>query len=369
VIYYYNVNSAVSKFNYCYLEKVNVIKTVKVRKIIHIDMDAFYASIEQRDNPSYRKKPLAVGSKSERGVIAAASYEARKYGVRSAMSSVVAIKKCPELLFVPPRISYYKEVSKKIMTIFQEYTDCIEPLSLDEAFLDVTENKKDIPSATIIAQAIKKQIKEELSLVASAGVSYNKFLAKVASDVNKPDGLFVIPPKDAIGFIERLPIERFFGVGKVGAKKMHSLGIRNGKDLKEKELLFLINNFGKAGKYFYDISRGIDERPVVVNRQRKSIGAERTFSKDVIHIQDVFEKLEDVLNEAFARMQKANKYGKTITIKIKYHDFEQITRSKSFQNPISDIELLKQAVIQILKQIDSWEKPIRLIGITASNLS
>lgn len=330
-------------------------------------MDAFYASVEQRDNDDFKGKPLVVGSRSERGVIAAASYEARKFGVRSAMPSSTALKKCPELIFVKPRIDYYKTVSKEIMNIFHEYTNLVEPLSLDEAFLDVTENSINQPSATLLAKELKEKIHAATQLNASAGVSYNKFLAKIASDVNKPNGLFVIPPEKAIAFIDTLEIRKFFGIGKVGAQKMLELGIKNGADLRTKDKAFLAEHFGKNGLYFYDIARGIDNRPVNPNRERKSVGAEQTFQKDVIRIDEVFNHLESIANECFRRLEKTGKMGKTITLKIRYSNFETITKSKTFSGTIASQEVFRMALLQVLKLVDEWEKPIRLLGVSVSN--
>lgn len=338
-----------------------------MRKIIHIDMDAFYASIEQRDFPEYRGKPLAVGYAEARGVVAAASYEARKYGVRSAMPSKTALRKCPELIFVPPRFDVYKEVSDQIMDIFLEYTDLVEPLSLDEAFLDVTENHKNIPSATLIAKEIKQRIKEITGLTASAGISHNKFLAKIASDYDKPDGLFVIHPKDAEKFVESLEIERFFGVGKVTAKKMHQLGIHTGADLKQMSEVFLAQHFGKVGRIYYENARAIDERDVNPNRIRKSIGAENTFDIDLVTSTKMTIELYHIARRTWERIDEKQFYGRTITLKIKYTDFEIITRSKTLPAPVNDFHIFWDTAKEMLKHIDTSQKKVRLMGLSISN--
>lgn len=338
-----------------------------VRKVIHIDMDAFYASIEQRDNPELQGKPLAVGHGEARGVVAAASYEARKYGVRSAMPSTTALKKCPHLTFVSPRFDVYKSVSQQIMDIFLEYTDLVEPLSLDEAFLDVTGNHKNIPSATQIAQEIKKRIKEVTGLTASAGVSFNKFLAKIASDYDKPNGLYVIVPKDAEAFVETLEIERFFGVGKVTAEKMHKLGIHTGADLKKFSREGLAHHFGKAGHIYYDNARAIDHRPVTPNRVRKSIGAENTFDTDLTTSTRLTLELYQIARRVWERIEAKQFYGRTLTLKIKYEDFAVHTRSRTIATRINDFQLLWTTTKAILSQIETTEKKIRLMGIYISN--
>lgn len=337
-----------------------------MRKIIHIDMDAFFASIEQRDNPEYRGKPLAVGYAGERGVVAAASYEARRYGVRSAMSSRMALKRCPHLIFTPSRFDAYKEVSRQIMNIFGEYTDLIEPLSLDEAFLDVTENHKNIRSATIIAKEIKQKIKDTTQITASAGVSFNKFLAKIASDYNKPDGLFVIQPKDAEKFVESLAIERFFGVGKVTAKYMHQIGIKNGLDLKQRSESELTAHFGKMGHQFYQYARGLDDRPVEPDRIRKSLGAENTFEKDMDSYEELTTEMEAIAREVIRRISKRSFYGRTVTLKIKYADFKTISRSKTLSEPISNYEMLIDIGKELLQMVDISPK-VRLLGLSIKN--
>ena len=337
------------------------------RKIIHIDMDAFYASVEQRDHPELRGTAIAVGHSEERGVVAAASYEARKYGVRSAMSSLKAKQLCPHLIFVPGRMSVYKEVSAQIHAIFHDYTDLIEPLSLDEAFLDVTHNKKNIPLAVDIAKEIKLRIHEELNLVASAGISYNKFLAKVASDYRKPDGLCTIHPDQAQEFIDRLPIEAFWGVGKVTAKKMHTLGIHRGKELRQCTLEMLTRIFGKAGHIYYNFARGIDLRPVEAERIRKSVGCEHTLDKDITSQSSVIIELYHVATELVERLKRNGFSGNTLTLKIKFYDFKQITRSLTQEKELNRLEDILPLAKQLLKEVDYAIRPIRLIGLTVSN--
>lgn len=337
------------------------------RKIIHIDMDAFYASVEQRDHPELRGKAIAVGHSEERGVVAAASYEARKYGVRSAMSSLKAKQLCPHLVFVPGRMSVYKEVSAQIHAIFHDYTDLIEPLSLDEAFLDVTHNKKNIPLAVDIAKEIKLRIHEELNLVASAGISYNKFLAKVASDYRKPDGLCTIHPDQAQEFIDRLPIEAFWGVGKVTAKKMHTLGIHRGKELRQCTLEMLTRIFGKAGHIYFNFARGIDLRPVETERIRKSVGCEHTLDKDITSQSSVIIELYHVATELVERLKRNGFSGNTLTLKIKFYDFKQITRSLTQEKELNRLEDILPLAKQLLKEVDYAIRPIRLIGLTVSN--
>ncbi len=325
-------------------------------------MDAFYASIEQRDNPQYRGKPLAVGYAGPRGVVAAASYESRKYGVRSAMASKTALRKCPHLIFVPARFDVYRSVSRQIMSIFYEYTDLVEPLSLDEAFLDVTENHKNIPSATQIAQEIKQKIFETTRLTASAGVSFNKFLAKIASDHNKPNGIFVVKPKMAEKFVESLAIEQFFGVGKVTAAQMHQLGIHTGWDLKQKSEEDLVHHFGKAGHIYYLNARAIDERLVESQRIRKSISSETTFDHDIDDLYELAIELDVVARDAFEDIKKKNFKGRTITLKIKYADFKIITRSKTFPLPIEDYNTFYKEGYELLCNVDISPK-VRLIGL------
>ena len=341
--------------------------TMNKRKIIHIDMDAFYASVEQRDHPELRGKPIAVGHAEERGVVSAASYEARKYGVRSAMSSLKAKQLCPHIVFVPGRMSVYKEVSAQIHAIFHDYTDLIEPLSLDEAFLDVTHNKKGIALAVDIAKEIKQRIRQELNLVASAGISYNKFLAKVASDYRKPDGLCTIHPDQALEFIATLPIEAFWGVGKVTAQKMHALGIHKGKDLQKCTLEMLTRLFGKAGNIYYDFARGIDLRPVESVRIRKSVGCEHTLEKDITLKSSVIIELYHVATELVERLKRNDFSGNTLTLKIKFYDFKQITRSITQEKELQNIKDILPLAKQLLKEVDYSIRPIRLIGLSVSN--
>lgn len=337
------------------------------RKIIHIDMDAFYASVEQRDNPELRGRPVAVGHAGERGVVSAASYEARKYGVRSAMASLKAMRLCPELVFVPGRMEVYKEVSDHIHEIFREYTDIIEPLALDEAFLDVTENKKGIELAVDIAREIKKRIREELGLVASAGVSYNKFLAKIASDYRKPDGLCSIHPDKALHFIDQLPIEGFWGVGKVTAKRMHTLGIHNGRDLRQWSLDGLTREFGKVGHLYYDFARGIDLRPVEAVRVRKSIGCERTLEHDIHTKAAVIVELYHTAEELVRRLADKDFRGNTLTLKVKFHDFTQITRSITQAKELLTMKTILPIAKKLLAEVEYENHPIRLIGLSVSN--
>ncbi len=331
-------------------------------------MDAFFASVEQLDHPELRGKPVAVGGSGERSVVAAASYEARKFGVRSAMPSVTAKRLCPDLIFVKHNFDRYTEVSDSIMSLFTEYTDLIEPLSLDEAFLDVTQDKKNIGSATLIAKEIRKEIKKRTGLTASAGVSVNKFLAKIASDINKPDGLFLIRPEEAEKFIEGLTVEKFYGIGKVTSQKMHKLGIHTGADLKNWDLVSLVRNFGKAGVFFYDIARGIDERPVEPDQERKSVGTELTYEKDLVTRFEIIAELYKLERELMERLGHSETSGRTITLKIKFSDFRQITRSKTLQNYIRDFDKLHKEVSAIRKQLDLEGTRIRLLGLSISNL-
>ena len=330
-------------------------------------MDAFYASVEQLDNKELVGKPVAVGGSSVRGVVAAASYEARKFGVRSAMSGVLAKKKCPHLIFVKPRFSRYKEISVKIRQIFNDYTDLVEPLSLDEAYLDVTENKKGNPSASLIAQEIRDRIFKELKLRASAGISINKFIAKVASDINKPNGQKTISPEEVILFLEELPINKFYGVGKVTAAKMNNLGIFNGLDIKKKTREDLVKLFGKSGDFYYNIVRGVHNSPVKPNRIRKSVAAERTFSKNISSEVFMLERLNKIAEELEKRMTKSETKGKTITLKIKYSDFTQQTRSKTVQKFMQT----KGEIMDIVKELvyqEKFKNSVRLLGISFSNL-
>ena len=338
-----------------------------LRKIIHIDMDAFYASIEQRDNPELRGKSVAVGRDEERSVVAAASYEARRFGVRSAMASARARNLCPELIFVPGRMEVYKAVSAQVMDILRDYTDIIEPLSIDEAFLDVTNNKKGSELAVDIAREIKQRIRTELHLVASAGVSYNKFLAKVASDYRKPDGLCTIHPDQAQKFIDRLPVEAFWGVGKVTAKRMHELFIHTGRDLRACSLEMLTHIFGKAGKLYYDFARGIDERPVEVTRVRKSIGCEHTLERDRTDRTALIIELYHVAVELAGRLKRHDFRGNTLTLKVKFHDFTQITRSLSTPDPLTTLNDILPRAKQLLAEVDCEHHAVRLLGLSVSN--
>ncbi|PTX44945.1 DNA polymerase-4 [Christiangramia gaetbulicola] len=340
----------------------------KLRKIIHIDMDAFYASVEQLDNPELQGKPVAVGGSSQRGVVSAASYEARKFGVRSAMSSVIAKRNCPDLIFVKPRFERYKEISGQIREVFFEYTDLVEPLSLDEAYLDVTENKKGLPSATLIAKQIRNRIKEKTGLNASAGISINKFIAKVASDVNKPNGQKTVPPEEVLQFLEDLDIRKFYGVGKVTAEKMYRLGIFTGKDLKLKTEEYLTEHFGKSGAHFYNVVRGIHLSEVKPHRIRKSLGAERTFNENISSEIFMLERLENIAEEIERRLNKSKVAGKTVTLKIKYSDFTQQTRSKTISYFISSKELILEIAKELLYQ-EKMKNSVRLLGISLSNLN
>lgn len=339
-----------------------------IRKIIHIDMDAFYASVEQLDNPELRGKAIAVGGTSERGVVSAASYEARKYGVKSAMSSVIAKRNCPHLIFVKTRFDRYREISQQIREIFYEYTDLVEPLSLDEAYLDVTENKKGNPSASLIAKEIREKIKEKTGLNASAGISINKFIAKVASDFNKPNGQKTVNPEEVEAFLEVLDIRKFHGVGKVTAEKMYKLGIFTGKDLKTKSLEYLTEKFGKSGAHYFNVVRGIHLSEVKPNRIRKSLGAERTFNENISSEIFMLERLENIAEEIERRLKKSKVAGKTITLKIKYSDFTQQTRSKTVSFYISCKELILENAKELLYQ-EKMKDSVRLLGISLSNLN
>lgn len=343
--------------------------TVRLRKIIHIDMDAFYASIEQRDNVEYKGKPIAVGGSPEGrgGVVATASYEARKFGVRSAMPSKRAQQLCPDVIFVRPRFEVYKEVSGKIREIFHRYTDLIEPLSLDEAFLDVTEDKQNIGSAIEIATLIKQAIKDELNLTASAGVSVNKFVAKIASDMQKPDGLTFIGPSRIQSFMESLPVEKFFGVGKVTATKMKAMGLHTGADLKRLTEDELVKHFGKTGRFFYKIVRGLDDREVQPHRETKSVGAEDTFAYDLTMLEEMYTELDKIAVTVSNRLNRYALKGRTITVKVKYSDFKIITRSQSFLQGVNDKDTIVATAQQLLAAADLNDKKVRLLGISLSN--
>ena len=338
------------------------------RKIIHVDMDAFYASVEQRDDPALRGKPLAVGGSRQRGVVAAASYEARQFGVHSAMASSIAIRKCPDLIFVKPRFDVYKAVSAQIRAVFARHTELIEPLSLDEAYLDVTAGTTRDLSATRIAQTIKQEIKEETDLTASAGVSYNKFLAKLASDYKKPDGLYVIKPAQGPAFVESLKVGQFHGVGRVTAAKMNQLGIFTGFDLRQQTETFLTRHFGKVGHHYYSIARAIDNRPVTPNRIRKSVGSENTFERDLTEPSDLTDSLKPLLDDVWGYCDRTGVRGRTVNLKVKYADFQQITRSKTTLNVVGTRFDLEYIIIELLNALMPTEKGIRLLGVSLSSL-
>ena len=339
------------------------------RKIIHIDMDAFYASVEQRDNPELRGKPVAVGGALARGVVAAASYEARKFGVHSAMPSLIAKRKCSDLIFVKPRFDAYKAISQQIRAVFAEYTPIIEPLSLDEAYLDVTENLKGIASATRIAEEIRARIRAETELTASAGVSYNKFLAKLASDHRKPDGIFVITPQMGPEFVETLPVRKFHGVGPATARKMERLGIATGLDLRAQTLAFLQQYFGKAGSYYYWAARGVDERPVRADRIRKSVGAENTFAADLVTYEAARDALREIVDKVWEYCERSGIRGRTVTLKVKFANFRQITRSRTGQMQIGTRSELEQLGDALLEPLFPVARGIRLLGISLSSLA
>lgn len=343
------------------------------RKIIHVDMDAFFASVEQRDNAALRGKPVVVGGTPDRrGVVAAASYEARSFGIHSAMPSRTALERCPALIFVKPRFEVYRSVSSDIHRIFHDYTDLVEPLSLDEAYLDVTSNKVTNPSlsasATLIAREIKARIFAQTELTASAGVSINKFLAKTASAVRKPDGLFLIKPEQAESFAEALPIEKFYGIGHVTAGKMKASGIHTGKDLKALSEAELVSRFGRAGSYYYHIARGRDDRPVVPNRVRKSVGAEESYADDLTGLQAIHEALGDIAETLERRLERAGTTGRTITLKVKYGDYQQVTRSRTTFVSMSRRAEMLQVAMELLASTEVLSKSVRLLGLTVSNL-
>ncbi len=338
-----------------------------LRKIIHIDMDAFYASVEQRDNPELRGLPVAVGG-GVRGVVAAASYEARKFGVRSAMPSVTARRRCPELVFVKPRFDAYRAVSQQIRAIFLDYTPHVEPLSLDEAYLDVTDDLKGIGIATVIAEQIRARILETTSLTASAGVSYNKFLAKLASDQNKPNGICVVTPRRGPAFVAALPVKRFHGVGPKTAEKMARLGIETGADLRGKSMEFLARHFGSSALYYYDLARGICYRQVRANRIRKSLGAEDTFMEDLSDEAALVEQLDRISRTVWDRLEGRGIYGRTVNLKVKYNDFRIITRARSLDRPVRGREEFLEIGCALLRGVMPAERPIRLLGLTLSGL-
>jgi len=345
-----------------------MVESLPIRKIIHVDMDAFYASVEQLDDPTLRDKAIAVGGGGPRGVVSAASYEARKFGVRSAMSGALARKLCPELIFVRTNFDRYNEVSKQIRKVFHEYTDKVEPLSLDEAYLDVTENKVGMPSATVIATWIRQKIKERTGLNASAGISINKFVAKVASDINKPNGQKTIPPEEVLAFLEQLDIRKFFGIGKKTAEKMYLHGIFTGADLKKKTRDYLTENFGKSGGYYFDIVRGIQHSEVKPNRIRKSLAAERTFNENITSEVFMMERLEHIAEEIEKRLAKSKVAGKTITLKIKYSDFTLQTRSRTLDYYVRTKDIILETAKELLYQ-DLMRNSVRLLGISLSNLN
>jgi DNA polymerase-4 len=339
-----------------------------IRKIIHIDMDAFYASVEQRDNPDLRGKPVAVGGSSKRGVVAAASYEARAFGVRSAMPSVTAQRQCPDLIFVKPRFEAYKAVSRQIRDIFTRYTDLIQPLSLDEAYLDVTHDKQGIGSAVKIAKAIRAAIRQETGLTASAGVSYNKFIAKLASDQNKPDGMCVILPDQGPEFVASLPVRRFHGVGPRTAEKMAKLGVNTGADLAFKDEAWLAQHFGSWGDYLFWAARGIDHRPVIANAVRKSIGAESTYFDDKRSAAELHDALEEIINVVWDRIERSQAQGRTLVLKARFSDFRTITRSRTVGQALTDRAAIAQLGHALLEQILPVEMGVRLLGLTLSGL-
>ena len=339
---------------------------MKQRKVIHVDMDAFFASVEQRDNPEYRGKPLIVGGKpNSRGVVAACSYEARQFGIHSAMPCSQAYRLCPEAIFVPVRFTAYREASAQIQEVFWRYATQVEPLSLDEAYLDVSYTESFDGIATDIAKAIKAEIKEETGLIASAGVSYNKFLAKIASDMDKPDGLYVITPKQGAAFVQSLAIEKFYGVGPATAKKMKALNIHTGKDLKAWSLSELQVHFGKSASYYYNIARGIDEREVKSFRERKSLGKETTFTTDILDVDILLTHFKTLAEQVFTSLDKHKLQGKRLTIKVKYADFKQVTRSKTETLPMTQEQVLT-CVPQLLKQTEAGKRAVRLVGLTMS---
>jgi DNA polymerase-4 len=340
-----------------------------IRKIIHVDMDAFFASVEQRDNPALRGLPVAVGHAGARGVVAAASYEARQYGVKSALPSVTALRRCPDLIFVPPRFEVYQQVSRQIHAVFARYTDLIQPLSLDEAYLDVTDNKQGLPTAWITAKAIRAEIFHETGLTASAGISYNKFLAKIASDHRKPDGQFAVTPDMGPAWVETLPVSRFYGVGPVTAAKMKRLGIETGADLRAQSMDFLRRHFGSSAEWYYGIARARDERSVNPNRVRKSSGSETTFDRDLTVESEIEAGVSSMADDVWAWCERRQAFGRTVTVKIKYADFQKITRSRSEQTVVMTHEHLRRASLDLVRSIFPPAKGIRLVGVTVSNFA
>ncbi len=343
---------------------------MKQRKIIHVDMDAFFASVEQRDNPAYRGRPLIVGGRPDsRGVVAACSYEARKFGVHSAMPCAQAYRLCPAAIFVAPRFEAYREASRQIREIFWCYACSVEPLSLDEAYLDVTYTAVCGGSATRMARAIKQEILAATGLVASAGVSYNKFLAKIASDMDKPDGLYVIMPEDGPAFVERLPVGRFYGIGSATEKKMQGLGIRTGRDLKAWTLADLKNIFGKSAEYYYNIARGVDKRPVRSSRERKSLGKETTFASDIRNVDVLLDYLYGLADKVFVRLDELQMQGRTVTVKVKYADFSQVTRSHTRDAGFFTRNDIRGVLSALLAATEAGRRPVRLVGVTVSGFA
>ena len=341
---------------------------VATRKIVHVDMDAFFASVEQRDDPALRGRPVAVGHAAARGVVAAASYEARRFGVRSAMPSTTAQRKCPNLVFVPPRFEVYRAVSAQIHAIFSDYTNLIEPLSLDEAYLDVTADRRGLGTASATAQEIRRRIFEETGLTASAGVSYNKFLAKLASDQNKPNGQFVVAPGRGEAFVEDLPVRRFYGVGPVTAAKMEGLGIRTGADLRRQSLAFLQHHFGKSGPWYYAIARGQDDRAVNPDRTRKSSGSETTFASDLTDPDAIEAGVGAMADDVWAWCEKTGSRGRTVTVKVKWADFQQSTRSRSQSEPVASRQTLHEVSRVLVRSLYPPSRGVRLVGVSLSNL-
>lgn len=341
--------------------------TASPRKIVHVDMDAFFASVEQRDDPSLRGRPLAVGYPAVRGVVAAASYEARAFGVKSALPSVTALKRCPHLVFVPPRFDVYKEVSRQIHAIFADYTDLIQPLSLDEAYLDVTANRRGLPSAWLTAKEIRARILEETGLTASAGISYNKFLAKLASDQRKPNGQFAVTPDMGESWVETLPVSRFHGVGPVTARKMAALGIESGGDLRAKSLDFLQHHFGSSAQWYHGIARGIDDRLVNPDRERKSSGSETTFDRDLFGSDEIEAGVLGQADDVWAWCERAQAFGRTVTVKVKFADFKQVTRSRTFNAVVDGQGALREVSLALIRSVLPTAKGVRLVGVSVSN--
>ena len=340
-----------------------------IRKIIHIDMDAFFAAVEQRDFPQYQGKPVIVGGMpNARGVVSTCSYEARKYGIHSAMPSSRAFQLCPQAIFLKPRFDAYREASAHIRHIFQQYTELVEPLSLDEAYLDVTQVDDFQGSATLIAQDIKLKIKTATCLTSSAGISYNKFLAKIASDMDKPDGIYLIKPEQGQKFVEKLPIGKFHGIGRATERKMQAMGIEVGRDLKRCSLQLLQQQFGKAGKYYYDIARGTDERPVNNHRTRKSFGVEITFQQDIKEVEVIIQHLRELFVKALAKITARQLHARTITIKVKYDNFEQISRSRTFNRDIIRTASARDLIVELISKTEVGKRKVRLLGVTFSSL-